>query len=516
MFNPVTYQTRRNELRSRLAREGITEGTILVPGNRESPANYADNCYRFRQDSTFLYLFGHAIPGLAGTIELANGKTCLFGEAHSLDDEIWTGPLPSLEELGKLSGADRAKPYAEIKTELRPYAAPPRATRAGESRDTAARVHFVSPYRAEQRLELLSLLGEEGFSATLAADGHQDRLAAQASEGRQTPTSTIAPSSARLFAAVDAAASLPLMRALVALREIKNVEEIAELDRAADQSAAMHRAVLKAAQPGMREYELAAIAAGLALADGGGLAFPIIATTRGAVLHNHEYGNRLEAGGLALIDMGAETVRGYAGDLTTTFPIGPSYDSRQRAIYEIVLSGFKAATELLKPGLAFKEAHFAAARAMSQGLKELGLMRGDPAEAVAAGAHALFFPHGLGHQIGLDVHDMENYGEVLVGYDGQPKSTEFGLKSLRLAKPLKAGMTHSVEPGLYFIAPLIQRWKAERRHEAFLDYAAIEDWIGFGGVRNEEDWLITETSARKLGKPFDKSIEAIEAYRRGN
>jgi Xaa-Pro aminopeptidase len=256
-----------------------------------------------------------------------------------------------------------------------------------------------------------------------------------------------------------------------------------------------------------------ALASRIALAGGGRPAFPPIATTQGAVLHNHGYGNTLAAGGLFLLDSGAETPEGYAGDLTSTFPIGPRYDERQKAIYRIVLEAGKTGVQNMKPGQPFKEAHLAASRTIAAGLRDLGIMKGDVDEAVAAGAHALFFCHGLGHQMGLDVHDLESLGEIHVGYDGEARSTQFGLKSLRMAKALKPGMVMTVEPGIYFIPGLIARWKAEGTHQAFIDYKAAEAWSQLGGYRNEEDWLATETGVRRLGKPFDKSPEAMEAYK---
>jgi Xaa-Pro aminopeptidase len=274
----------------------------------------------------------------------------------------------------------------------------------------------------------------------------------------------------------------------------------------------MHRAVIAAARPGATESEMMAEAYRVAYA-GGCPAFPAIATTKGAVLHNHGYPGRLADGGLFLLDAGAESAEGYAGDLTSTFPISGRYDARQRAVYEIVLRAGEAGSSMMRPGTSFRECHFAAARAIASGLKDLGIMKGDVAEAVAAGAHACFFPHGLGHQMGLDVHDMENLGEVWVGYDGEPKSAEFGLKSLRMAKPLKCGMVMTVEPGVYFIEGLIAAWKAEGKHSAFIDYAEAERWISVGGVRNEEDWLVTDEGARRLGGPFEKSAAAMESYK---
>jgi Xaa-Pro aminopeptidase len=277
----------------------------------------------------------------------------------------------------------------------------------------------------------------------------------------------------------------------------------------------MHRAVIKAARPGATEAQLMSLASRIALATGGRPSFPPIATTKGAVLHNHGYSGTLASGGLFLLDSGAETPEGYAGDLTSTFPIGLHYDERQKAIYRIVLEAGKAGVQNMKPGQPFKEAHLAASRTIAMGLKDLGIMKGDVDEAVAAGAHALFFCHGLGHQMGLDVHDLESLGEDHVGYDGLIRSTQFGLKSLRMAKALKPGMVMTVEPGIYFIPGLIARWKAEGTHQAFIDYKTAEAWSELGGYRNEEDWLVTETGVRKLGKPFDKSIEAMEAYKNG-
>jgi len=306
---------------------------------------------------------------------------------------------------------------------------------------------------------------------------------------------------------------MPLVRAAIALREIKEDREIGRIERAVDISIDMHLEVIRAARAGMTEAELMAAAYRVALSGGGMPSFPPIATTRGAVLHNHGYGNTLADGGMFLLDAGAETDDGYAGDLTSTFPIGGRYDDRQRAVYGIVLEAGRAAVSAIRPGVPYREAHFAAARAIATGLAGLGLMKGDPEEAVAAGAHALFFPHGVGHQMGLDVHDLEALGEVNVGYDGQPKSTQFGLKSLRMAKPVKPGMVLTVEPGIYFIEGLIERWKAAGKFAQFIEYGELDGWKGLGGFRNEEDWLVTGSGARRLGKPFDKSVAAMEAFR---
>jgi Xaa-Pro aminopeptidase len=460
MFDAAVYRGRREALRAGLAARGEASGLVLFLGNRESPMNYEANAYRFRQDSSFLYFFGVPHPNLAAAIDLATGDTTIFGDDVSVEDIVWTGKLPVIGELAAAAGVASTSPRSALRGALK----------------AASRTLYLPPYRAEQRVELAELLGMP-------------------------------------IAAVDAGASNALVRSAVALREIKGPEEIAELDWAVEISAGMHRAAIEAVRPGMRESDIAALVAAEAIRGGGDLAFPTIATTRGAVLHNHDHSRLLEAGGIFLLDAGAETAKGYAGDLSTTIPISPRFSPRQRDIYEIVLAAQRAAISLLGPGKPFREAHFGAARTIVEGLSALGLMRGDPVEAVKQGAHALFFPCGVGHMMGLDVHDMENYGEVWVGYDGQPKSAQFGLSSLRLAKPLKAGMAHTVEPGIYFIPELIERWRTARLHEAFINYEALDGWLDFGGMRNEEDWLVTEGGARRLGPDFDKSAAAIEAVR---
>ncbi|MGA2545943.1 MAG: aminopeptidase P family protein [Rectinemataceae bacterium] len=459
MFDPQTYSSRRDALIRGLASRGIREGMVLLLGSRESPMNYEANCYSFRQDSSFLYFVGIARPDLAATIDLADGGATLYGADATIDDIVWTGPLPAIAELAALSGMAASRP--------RP------ALAGGLSGKTLL---YLPPYRADARAELAELTGKP-------------------------------------YAAVNAGASLPLVKAAMALREIKSEAEIAEMDKAVAITVDMHRAALATARAGMLESDVYGRVAEVAFASGGGLAFPVIATTKGATLHTHSHDARLEAGGLFLLDAGAEAPSGYSGDLSTSFPISPRFDERQRAIYELVLRMHRKACSLLKPGLNFRDVHFAAAREGVLGLEELGLMRGDPDEAVRSGAYAFFFPCGVGHMIGLDVHDMEDYGEIHVGYEGMSRSPLFGLKSLRLAKPLKPGMTFTVEPGIYFIPELYAMWGAEGRFAGFIDYAAVKPWLGFGGIRNEEDWLVIEGGARMLGPTFDKSTAAIERAR---
>jgi Xaa-Pro aminopeptidase len=482
MFDTAVYSKRRESLRLLLEGEGVSAGLVIFIGNGESPMNYADNCYPFRQDSSFLYFAGIDLPDLAMALDLAGGRAILFGNDPTMDDIVWTGPRPSIAELAGLSGIVETRPRAAlaafVDAAARKIRTEPGAQEAGPGASGAARIGllYLPPYRAETKAELSELSG-------------------------------------KTCAEVEAGFSLPLVRACVALREVKAEIEVAEIESAVAVSVEMHRAAIATARSGMRESDIAARVTQVALADSGGLAFPVIATTRGATLHNHAWDRDLVDGGLFLLDAGAQTASGYAGDLTSTFPIGPRFDGRQRAIYDIVLAAMRSAVALLAPGRPFLEVHLAAARSVAAGLKDLGLMKGNPDEIVAAGAHALFFPHGIGHMLGLDVHDMENYGEVQVGYDGRAKSAQFGLRSLRLAKPLKAGMVHTIEPGIYFIPRLIESWRSGNRFPDFIAYENIGVWMDVGGIRNEEDWLITETGARRLGPIFDKSPEHIESLR---
>ncbi len=461
MFSSSTYQARRASLIEGLAARGADEGLVVLPGSNESPRNYADNPYPFRQDSSFLYFIGPRRPGLAASIDLATGTATLYGDDSSLDDLVWSGPQSSVAELAALAGISSTKSRRELAADA-----------AGR------RILYFPPYREDTRTELAELAGK--------------------------PPATIA-----------AGCSRELVEAAIELREVKSDAEIAEIEEAVAGSVRMHRTALVSARAGMSERDVMAIAMHAALSDSGGPSFPPIATTRGAVLHDHSYVRRLEEGGLFLLDAGAETAKGYAGDLTTTFPISRRFDTRQRALYGIVQRMKAAAIPLLAPGALFRDAHMAAAREMVLGLKELGLMRGDPDEAVASGAYALFFPHGLGHMLGLDVHDMESYGEDLVGYgESAKRSPLFGLKSLRLAKSLREGMTFTVEPGAYLIPELHAAWQAEGKFLDFIDYAEARSWLGLGGVRDEENWVATADGARRLGPDFDKSAEAIEAARR--
>jgi len=459
MFSKETYTERRKKLAT-----SLSGGLILLPGNEESPMNYTDNTYHFRQDSSFFYYFGLNQASLTGVIDADTGESILFGDELTVEMIVWTGVLPSLVSLAEKVGVHTVKTTSELSSFLSG------AISAGR------KVHFLNPYRSDIKLKISSWLGMK----------HQ---------------------------AVESISSLELTKAVIAQREIKSDEELAEIDKAVDLTADMHLAAMRFARPGMRESEVAAKVAEVALAANGNLAFPIIATINGQTLHNHYHGNTIESGDLFLLDAGAETETLYSGDLSSTFPVAPKFTQLQKEIYQLSLDTHLAAVAMLKPGSSFKEVHLTACRTIFEGLKAFGLTRGDADEAVMAGAHALFFPCGTGHMMGLDIHDMENLGEQWVGYDGVPKSTQFGLKSLRLGKELRPGYVLTVEPGIYFIPELIDQWKAENHLSQFLDYKEIEKFKDFGGVRNEEDFVITPEGARRLGKALPLTIEGVEALR---
>ncbi|MDR0544541.1 MAG: aminopeptidase P family protein [Odoribacteraceae bacterium] len=459
MFNKETYQQRRARLASEIGR-----GLILFAGNNESGANYADNTYPFRQDSTFLYFFGLDRPGLTAIIDADEGTETIFGDEATIDDIVWTGTLPTIQQEAALSGILHTAPAAQLHRCI------------ADARAAQRPVHYLPPYRGDHRVQLLDLLD-------------------------------IPPEQQR------AQASIPFVRAVVNQRAYKTTEEIAQIEQAVDVSAEMHLAAMCVTRPGMKESEVAAAVTAAALCEDFQLAFPVIATINGQTLHNHHHGNTCKKGNLFLLDAGAENPMHYAGDLSSTFPVGRRFTSPQRVIYDVALQAHRAAVAALRPGVPFRDVHFIAAAAIVEGMKAIGLMTGDTAEAVRAGAHALFFPCGTGHMMGLDVHDMENLGELWVGYDGQPKSALFGLKSLRLARPLEPGFVLTIEPGIYFIPELVDRWRAEKRFEQFIRYNRIAPYMHVGGIRNEEDYLITADGARRLGKYIPTTIDEVETLR---
>jgi Xaa-Pro aminopeptidase len=462
MFPAPTYQARRAALVARLRAAGA-RGLVLLPGHVDSPMNYRDNAYDFRQDASFLYFCGLAQPGLALVIDLDDDVATLYGDDASIDDLVWTGPLPSLAERAAQSGVTRHAPFERL--------APLLANAHAGSRP----VHFLPPYRGEARLALAAWLG--------LAD-----------------------------AGLAAAASRPLVRAVIDLRAVKAPEEIAEIEDALQLTRDMHLLAMRTARRGVVEQQVVGAMEGLALARGRRLAYPSIFTSRGEILHNHDHSARLHGHEIIVNDTGANSPAGYASDITRTIPAGGRFEGLRAQLYDIVLAAQTGAIAAMRPGVPYREVHELACRTMVEGMTALGFMRGDPAEAVREGAHAIFFPHGLGHMMGLDVHDMESLGEDAVGYgEGFERSPLFGHKSLRLARPLQAGFVVTVEPGLYVNRFLTERWKAEERHARFIDYAMFERHQDVGGIRIEDDVLVTPEGARVLGPHIARTRAEVES-----
>ncbi|MBI9033650.1 MAG: aminopeptidase P family protein [Bacteroidales bacterium] len=459
LFDKEVYAGRRNRLK-----EIVDSGLVLMIGNKEASFNYPANTYKYRQDSNFLYFFGLDLYDLVGAIDIDNDKDYIFGNDVDMDDIIWMGPQPTIKELGEKVAIEHTSPLAELDKLIKS------AIQAGR------KIHFVPPYRGEHKLQLSALLGIE-----------PERVVDFVSE--------------------------ELIRAIVMLREIKDDFEIDQIEQAIDIAYDMHTTSMKmAAKPGIIEREIAGTIEGISLAKGGPTSFPVILSIHGETLHNHHHDNVLEVGRMMVTDAGAETVMHYASDITRTVPVGGKFNQRQKEVYESVLAANMKAIEAIKPGLTFKEIHLLSAKVLTEGLIKIGLMKGDAEQAVAAGAHTLFFPHGLGHMMGLDVHDMEGLGENYVGYDAHTqRATQFGTAYLRLGKELKPGFVLTVEPGCYFIPALIDKWKAEGKFTEFINYDKVETYKDFGGIRIEDDILVTETGYRVLGKPIPKTVEEIEA-----
>ncbi len=453
-----TYIRRRAKLK-----QDIGSGLLLFLGNDEVGMNYADNTYRFRQDSTFLYFFGLDYAGLAALIDIDADKEIVFGNELTIDDIVWTGKQPSLMEKAKAVGVMDTMPMCELVAYI------------DKARSRKMPIHFLPPYRGDHKVWLWELLGIEPR--------------AQADK-----------------------ASVPFIKAIVSQRNYKDEEEIRLIEESVDLSTEMHLAAYRTVRPGIHESQVAAAVEEVACRHGNALAFPTIATVQGQVLHNHGFIHDLKEGDIFLLDAGAETKSHYAGDLSSSMPVGERFTERQEAVYNIHLASFRAAVDTLQLGVPFRDAHIAAATKIAEGMKELGLMKGDPAEAAETGAYALFFPCGLGHMVGLDVHNMENLGEQYVGYaEGQVKSKQFGFKSLRLARPLEEGFVFTVEPGIYFIPELMDKWRAEHRFEDFICYSKLDAWRDFTGLRNELNYVMTKDGARLLGT-IKKPMTLDEVY----
>ena len=459
MFAKETYIERR-----RVLKQSVGSGLLLFLGNTEIGRNYLDNIYHFRQDSTFLYYFASDYAGLAAIIDIDEDKEIIFGNELTIDDIVWTGVQPTIKEKCERVGITNTMPMAQLATYLK------NAQAKGQT------IHFLPPYRGEQQVWLQELLG-------------------------------IAP------AAQSATASMKFIRAVINQRNYKSAEEIEQIEEAIGVSVDMHCAAMRAVRPGMTEAQIVSIVHAEAAKHNFELSFPIIATVNGQTLHNHAYGTEpLKEGQMFLLDTGCENAMHYAGDLTTTMPVGKHFTEQQRTVCNILRTAHLAAVNALRPGIEFRDVHNIVLTEIAKGMTDLGLMKGNPEEAARAGAACMFLPHGLGHMMGLDVHDMENLGEVNVGYEeGRTKSTQFGFKSLRLAKALEPGYVFTVEPGIYFIPDLIDKWRAEKQFTDFICYDKLDAWRNFGGIRNEEDWLVYEGGARRLGKYKPMSPEEIEA-----
>jgi Xaa-Pro aminopeptidase len=458
MFKSEVYISRRARLH-KLMKSGLA----LFIGNIDAPMNYPANTYHFRQDSDFLYFFGLDLQGFTGLMDFDSGKDWIFGNDIDMDDIIWMGPQPTVRELAAKYGVTNVAPVAKLESVIR------------EAVSKKRTIHFLPPYRAETKMTLGLLLKEN-------------------------------PCQMKTLSSTD------LIRAVISMRSIKEQIEIDEIVKALGIAYEMHTTAMKMCKPGMKEQEIFGTIEGIALAKGGGTAFPIILSINGQTLHNHDHGNVLTKGRMMVTDAGAETNLHYSSDITRTTPVGGKFNRKQKDIYEIVL---KANTESIKssgPGMSNRDLHLKACRIIATSLKDLGLMKGDVDEAVAEGAHALFMPHGLGHMMGLDVHDMEALGENYIGYNDQVKrSDQFGLAFLRFALPYKPGHIFTVEPGIYFIPQLIDKWKSEGNFREFINYNKVEDWKDFGGVRIEDNVLITEKGHKLLGKTIPKTISEIES-----
>ena len=459
MFSPQTYTARRAALRTR-----IGGGLVLLPGNMPSPNNYPNNTYYYRQDSTFLYYFGLDIPSLVGVLDADSGEEMLFGDDFTVEDIIWTGPQPTLRELGAQVGVTATFPMAELEKYLR------KALQQGRC------IHYLPPYRGETKLQLAELLG-------------------------------IAPSQLHDSKSVD------LMFAVAEMREVKSAEEIEEMERAFRIGYEMHTLAMKMCRPGVVEREIAGAIEGVSKSMGSGVSFPSIVSQHGETLHNLCADGVLEAGRLLLVDAGGETVGNYCSDHTRTYPVSGKFTPRQREIYEIVLAAHDHVPTLVRPGMMYTELHDAACLRLAEGLAAVGLIKGPAADAVAAGAMTLFMPHGLGHGLGLDVHDCEAMGERSFDFSSiAGRAAASGTCIYRAAWRLRPGTVLTDEPGIYFIPALIDKCRAEGLYKGIVDYDALDAYRDFGGIRIEDDLLVTETGCRFLGhRRIPATVDELEA-----
>jgi len=463
MFTKEIYTNRRNQLRA-----DVKSGLILLPGNQDAAFNYHKNTYRYRQDSNFLYFFGLNKPSFVGVLDIDSGEDWLFADDFNMDAIIWMGDMPKVSELAASVGVANTAPILELEKVIQ------KAVHEGRQ------VHFCDPYRSVTRQQISQMVGIR-------------------------------------YKSVRDYCSKELIKAIVKQREIKADYEIAEIEKACDVAYLMHTEAMKMAKHvGTYEYQIAGRMEGIALENHGTVSFPIICSINGQTLHNRYHGNQITEGRMLVIDAGAELENIYSSDITRTVPVGGKFTERQKAIYEIVLEANLKSIEMCRPDIKYRDVHFLACLTIAEGLKKLGLMKGDMLKAVEAGAHALFFPHGLGHALGLDVHDMENLGEDFVGYDDDTKrAKEFGTAYLRFGKKLKEGFVMTVEPGCYFIPQLIKQWHNDHKFEEYINYDEVMKYLDFGGIRIEDGILITKDGCRVLGKPIPKTVADVEAIMAG-
>ncbi len=462
LFSKSTYVERRNELKKL-----VGSGLIVLFGNNDSPANYPSNTYKFRQDSSFLYYFGLHRNGLVGVIDVDNDREYLVGDEIDIEDIVWYGSVTSVAEMAEMTGVARTAAMRELPAIVES------AKAQGEE------VHFLPPYRFDNQIQIMDLLG-------------------------------IHPSQQK------AAASLKLIAAVVKMRTTKTEEEIAELERAAEIGYEMHTTAMRLCRPGVTEQYIGGMVDGIANAYGCMVSFQTIATQHGEVMHGNPSTAKLEAGRLMLVDAGAETNENYCSDNTRTTPVSGVFTQKQKDIYNIVVECHDHVLEVAKPGVKWWDVHFAVCRIITERLQQLGLMKGDVEESLKAGAHAMFLPHGLGHSMGMDVHDMEGLGQVYVGFDNEVRpSTQFGTNALRFGRRLQKGFVVTDEPGIYFIPALIDDWKKNGTNAQFLNFDKIDEYRDFGGIRIEDDVLITDEGCRFIGsKRIPYHVEDVEEFMR--
>ena len=452
------FRTRRNHIRATAG-----DGVILLPGHSIQPRNYANNAYPFRQNSHFLYYTGLDEPDLVVLLFPEPDNDILFARPVDIDDIVWSGPRLSPEETAYSAGIKRVMDIGKLKETI------------DEIRGQKRLVHYLPPYQYSSALQFARLL--------------QIKLAS-----------------------VGRSASAALMEHIADQRSVKSAEEIAQIEDALTITDKMHRTAMAATRSGLRESDIAGTIQGIALSAGRAQAFNPIVTIHGEVLHNSSSDNLLESGRLLLNDSGAESPMYYASDITRTYPVDGKFTPRQAEIYQIVLDTQLAAISMIKSGVSFMDVHFGACRVLVEGLKNIGLMKGNPEDAVQAGANVLFMPHSIGHLLGLDVHDMEDIGNIL---GNKKKNTvrrgPFGMKYLSLNRLLKKGFVLTVEPGVYFIPALIERWRDEKKFPEFINYDKLDAWLSFGGIRIEDDVLVTSKGARLLGPPIPKTIGEVES-----